>query len=37
MSSTPHTLSSYDGLESVFNGSLDLGARVSSILRKVLD
>ncbi|WMV18493.1 hypothetical protein MTR67_011878 [Solanum verrucosum] len=34
MSSTPHTLSSYEGLESVFNGSLELGARVSSILRK---
>ena len=27
----------YEGLESVFNGSLELGARVSSILRKVLD
>ncbi|WMV45627.1 hypothetical protein MTR67_039012 [Solanum verrucosum] len=36
MSSTPHTLSFYEGLESVFNGSLELGARVSSILRKFL-
>ena len=27
----------YEGLVSVFNGSLELGARVSSILRKVLD
>lgn len=27
----------FEGLENVFNGSLELGARVSSILRKVLD